>query len=86
MQQAEWGAVVLLLAVKFNSGNALQDAVVGQVNVPLLEGSRDEWTGRHPTRGTRDPRPECRLLWLPRCGLGQDRGGEWGGGWGSAEE
>ena len=67
--------MVLLLAVKFNGGNALQDAVVGQVNVPLLEGSRDEWTGRHPTRGTHDPRLECRVLWLLRCGVGQDPSG-----------
>lgn len=42
VQQAKGGTLVLLLAVELNSGDALQDAVVCQVNVPLLEGSRDE--------------------------------------------
>lgn len=39
VQQAEGSTVMLLMTIELHSGDALQDAVVCQVNVPLLEGN-----------------------------------------------
>jgi hypothetical protein len=47
VQQADGGTVVLLVTVELHSGDALQDVVVCQVNVPLLEGSHNGQTDRH---------------------------------------
>ena len=47
VQQAEGGAVMLLPPVELDGGDAVQDAVVRQVNVPLLEEGRNESAGGH---------------------------------------
>lgn len=58
VQQAEGGTVMLLPPVELDAGDAFQDAVVGQVNVPLLEAAGRG--GRVGTgAGTWDPRPGC---------------------------
>lgn len=41
MQQADGSTVMLLMTIELHSGDALQDAVVCQVNVPLLEGNHN---------------------------------------------
>lgn len=77
--------MVLLLAIELNGGDALQNAVVCQVNVPLLEENHDEWAGRHQHRapmahtlGTECPGP-------PDAGVGQELSGvcrwEWNSLW-----
>lgn len=41
VQQADWGTVMLLLTVELHRGDAIQDAVVCQVNISLLEGNHN---------------------------------------------
>lgn len=45
VQQAERGTVMLLLTIELHGGNAVQDAVVRQVNIPLLEGNHSGQAG-----------------------------------------
>lgn len=72
--------MVLLLAVELNGGDALQDAVVCQVNVPLLEGSCDGRAGRYqhgaPTTHALDAEcPTARVQGLAKTRLGDQGGG-----------
>lgn len=82
---------MLLLAVELNSRDPLQDAVVCQVNIPLLEGSRDGWASRHQhgtpmthaldTEGLPTPTPDAGIAQEPRrgCGKGWNSAGSEGG-------
>lgn len=47
VQQADRGTVMLLLTVELHRGDAIQDAVVCQVNIPLLEGNHNRQAGSY---------------------------------------
>lgn len=47
VQQADRGTVMLLLTIELHRGDAIQDAVVCQVDIPLLEGNHNGQAGSH---------------------------------------
>lgn len=47
VQQAHRGTVMLLLTIELHSGDAIQDAVVCQVNIPLLDGNHNGQSGSY---------------------------------------